>query len=157
MPGVGCASPHWNPPAAKRTRAVHDLGMDSLKLRVVHQAPEPVDFEVPTGLVWIERGPQRAALFTPDEIEPGRQYPLVTVLHGAGRQDEALMRSAWENQARRAGLEEAAIAHLRNQLGIDPRLRSEEVIVGFLRGAGFVDVHKLFSATLYGSWAARRS
>jgi predicted esterase len=67
--------------------------MDSLKLRLVHRAPEPVDFEVPVGLVWIERGAQRAALFTPDEIDPTRQYPLLTVLHGAGRQDEALMRA----------------------------------------------------------------
>ena len=89
-------------------------------------------------------------------LEPGA-WLYSADIHLAAGQDEALMRSAWENQARRAGLEEAAIAHLRNQLGIDPRLRSEEVIVGFLRGAGFVDVHKLFSATLYGSWAARRS
>ena len=67
--------------------------MDSLKLKIAHRAPEAVDFEVPTGLVWIERGPQRAALYTPDEIDPARTYPLLTVLHGAGRQDEALMRA----------------------------------------------------------------
>jgi predicted esterase len=67
--------------------------MDSLKLKISHRAPEAVDFEVPTGLVWIERGPQRAALYTPDEIDPARTYPLLTVLHGAGRQDEALMRA----------------------------------------------------------------
>lgn len=67
--------------------------MDSLKLKIAHRAPESVDFEVPSGLVWIERGPQRAALYTPDEIDPARSYPLLTVLHGAGRQDEALMRA----------------------------------------------------------------
>ena len=77
--------------------------MDSLKLRVSHQSPETVDFEVPTGLVLIERGPQRAALFTPDEIDPAKQYPLLTVLHGAGRQDEALMRAyRFEAQQRQA-------------------------------------------------------
>ncbi|MBM4385964.1 MAG: class I SAM-dependent methyltransferase [Deltaproteobacteria bacterium] len=77
-------------------------------------------------------------------------------IHLAAGQDERLMRAAWENQARRAGLEEAAIEYLLAQLGVDPRLRREEVIVGFLRDAGFVDVHKLFGATIYGSWAARR-
>ena len=41
-------------------------------------------------MVWIERGAQRAALFTPDEIDPDRRYPLVAVLHGAGRRDEML-------------------------------------------------------------------
>jgi predicted esterase len=84
---------------------MQDVAMDSLKLRVVHRAPEPVDFEVPTGLVWIERGPQRAALFTPDEIDPAKRYPLLTVLHGAGRQDEALMRAyRFEAQQRQAFL-----------------------------------------------------
>ena len=54
--------------------------MDSLKLKIAHRAPEAVDFEIPTGLVWIERGPQRAALYTPDEIDPAQRYPLLTVL-----------------------------------------------------------------------------
>lgn len=77
--------------------------MDSLKLRVAQRPPEPVDFEVPTGLVWIERGAQRAALYTPDEIDPAKRYPLLTVLHGAGRQDEALMRAyRFEAQQRQA-------------------------------------------------------
>jgi predicted esterase len=78
--------------------------MDSLKLRVAHRAPEPVAFEVPTGLVWIERGPQRAALFTPDEIDPAQRYPLLTVLHGAGRQDEMLMRVYRDEAERRQAL-----------------------------------------------------
>ena len=77
--------------------------MDSLKLRMAFQAPEPVDFETPTGLVWVERSPQRAALYTPDEIDPAQRYPLLTVLHGAGRQDEALMRAyRFEAQQRQA-------------------------------------------------------
>ena len=32
----------------------------------MHQPPEPVDFEVPTGLVWIERGPQGERTYTWD-------------------------------------------------------------------------------------------
>ncbi len=72
--------------------------MKTLELKVRHQAPETVDFEVPTGWVWIEQGGQRAALFTPDEIEDGRTYPLVTVLHGAGRQDEMLIKG-WKHEA----------------------------------------------------------
>ena len=77
--------------------------MDSLKLRVVPKAPEPVD-ELPTGMVWIERGPQRAALFTPDEIEPGRRYPLLAVLHGAGRREELLMKAYRDEAERRQAL-----------------------------------------------------
>jgi len=77
--------------------------VDSLKLRVAPKAPEPVD-ELPTGMVWIERGPQRAALFTPDEIEPGRRYPLLTVLHGAGRREELLMKAYRDEAERRQAL-----------------------------------------------------
>ena len=77
--------------------------MDSLKLRVTPKTPEPVD-ELPTGLVWVERGAQRAALFTPDEIEAGRRYPLLAVLHGAGRQDELLMKAYRDEAERRQAL-----------------------------------------------------
>ncbi len=77
--------------------------MDSLKLRVTPKTPEPVE-ELPTGLVWIERGTQRAALFTPDELEPGRRYPLLAVLHGAGRQDEQLMKAYRDEAERRQAL-----------------------------------------------------
>ena len=73
--------------------------MDSLKLRIAPKTPEPVE-ELPTGMVWIERGTQRAALFTPDEIEPGRRYPLLAVLHGAGRREELLMK-AYRGEAQR--------------------------------------------------------
>lgn len=74
--------------------------MDSLKLRIAHVPPEPRDEESPTGWVWLEKGPQRAALFTPDEIDPDKRYPLLTVLHGAGRQDEMLMK-AYKGEAER--------------------------------------------------------
>jgi predicted esterase len=77
--------------------------VDSLKLRVEPKPPEPVA-ALPTGWVWIERGAQRAALFTPDEIDPARRYPLLAVLHGAGRQDEALMKAYRDEAERRQAL-----------------------------------------------------
>ena len=72
--------------------------MKTLELNVRHQTCEEVDFEVPLGWVWLEQREQRAALFTPDEIDPGSRYPLVTVLHGAGRQDEMLIKG-WKHEA----------------------------------------------------------
>jgi predicted esterase len=77
--------------------------VDSLKLRITPKSPEPVD-ELPTGMVWIERGAQRAALFTPDEIETGRRYPLLAVLHGAGRREELLMKAYRDEAERRQAL-----------------------------------------------------
>lgn len=64
--------------------------MDSLKLRVDYQPVEPRDEEPPTGFVRLEQGAASAVLLTPDEIDPDRRYPMFTILHGAGRQDEAL-------------------------------------------------------------------
>ena len=105
--------------------------VDSLKLRITPKPPEPVD-ELPTGMVWIERGPQRAALFTPDEIEPGRRYPLLAVLHGAGRQEELLMK-AYRDEAERRQALFLVPRSLRHDLGSDrhaaarnaPRQRGE--------------------------------
>lgn len=77
--------------------------MDSLKLHVQAKTPEPVD-ELPTGLVWVEQGAQRAALFTPDEIDMEKRYPLLAVLHGAGRQDELLMKAYRDEAERRQAL-----------------------------------------------------
>ncbi len=77
--------------------------MDTLKLRIEHRRPEPVE-ELPLGHVWIEQGPHRAVLLTPDEIEPGREYPLITVLHGAGRQDEMLIKGCKGEAERRQAL-----------------------------------------------------
>ena len=52
----------------------------------------------------IERGDCRAVLLTPDEIDPEQRYPLITVLHGAGRQDELLVRACKEEPERRQAL-----------------------------------------------------
>lgn len=78
--------------------------MDSLRLDVGHKEPEPRDEVSPTGFVTVERGASRAVLLTPDEIDPGHRYPLVTVLHGAGRQDELLVRACKGEPERRQAL-----------------------------------------------------
>ena len=78
--------------------------MDSLRLDLVHREPEPREEASPTGFVTVERGPSRAVLLTPEEIDPARRYPLVTVLHGAGRQDELLVRACRGEPERRQAL-----------------------------------------------------
>ena len=67
--------------------------MDSLQLRVNHEAMEARAEPSPTGSVGLEQGASRATLLTPREIDPERRYPLFTVLHGAGRQDEMLAKA----------------------------------------------------------------
>lgn len=67
--------------------------MDSLHVELSHKRPEPRDESAPTGFVRVELGEHRGVLLTPSEIDPGREYPLVTVLHGAGRQDEMLVKA----------------------------------------------------------------
>ena len=75
--------------------------MDTLALRIAHQPVEPREEPSPTGHVTIERGDARGVLLTPDEIDPHRMYPLVTVLHGAGRQDELLVKGLRDEPERR--------------------------------------------------------
>jgi hypothetical protein len=64
--------------------------VDTLRLSVEHKEPEDRDEASPTGFVSVEHGAHRAVLLVPDEIDPRTRYPLFTVLHGAGRQDETL-------------------------------------------------------------------
>ncbi len=80
------------------------LRVDTLALRIEHKDPEPKDQTSPTGFVCIERGESRAFLLTPDEIDPERTYPLITVLHGAGRQDEQLSKVFRDEPERRQAL-----------------------------------------------------
>lgn len=75
--------------------------MDSLQLRVQYKGVELRDEESPTGFVRLEQGAGSAILLTPDEIDPNRRYPLFTVLHGAGRQDEALAKGYRDEPERR--------------------------------------------------------
>lgn len=67
--------------------------MISLALRIEHKAVEPRDELPPRGEVHLEHGAASAVLLTPSRIDPGEQYPLFTVLHGAGRQDKMLVKA----------------------------------------------------------------
>jgi len=78
--------------------------VDSLKLQVEHRGPEARDEESPTGFVRVERGVQQAVLLTPDEIDPERRYPLITVFHGAGRREEMLVKAYRDEPADREAL-----------------------------------------------------
>ena len=64
--------------------------MVSLALHGEHTVPETDD--APAGTGRIQHGEQLAWIVTPPTIEPGRAYPLVVVLHGAGRQDEMIVK-----------------------------------------------------------------
>jgi predicted esterase len=76
--------------------------MNSLALRIPDHATT-IDASAVTGSVTVERGESRGYLLTPSVLEPGASYPLVVVLHGAGRQDEMLARAyASEADRRRA-------------------------------------------------------
>lgn len=78
--------------------------MNSLALRIAHKTVEPCEETPPTGFVSVERGASRAVLLTPGEIDPARAYPLVTVLHGAGRQDEQLAKAVRDEPEKRGAL-----------------------------------------------------
>ncbi|MEX2207459.1 MAG: hypothetical protein WEF50_14615 [Myxococcota bacterium] len=78
--------------------------MDTLALRIEHKPMEIRDEPSPTGQVSIERGESRAVLLTPSEIDPAKRYPLVTVLHGAGRQDEMLVKACRDEPETRDAL-----------------------------------------------------
>lgn len=66
----------------------------TLALRIVHRDVEPRDEASPTGEVPVEWGEHRGVLLTPRVIDPAKRYPLITVLHGAGRQDAMLVKAS---------------------------------------------------------------
>jgi len=77
--------------------------MERMTLRLEHRAMEVREEASPTGFVEVELGASRAVLLTPAQIDPSRRYPLVTVFHGAGRQDEMLVKACrGEPEARQA-------------------------------------------------------
>jgi len=78
--------------------------MERMMLRLAHSAMEERDEASPTGYVEIESGASKGVLLTPSIIEPDRSYPLVTVFHGAGRQDEMLVKACREEPERRQAL-----------------------------------------------------
>jgi predicted esterase len=78
--------------------------LTTLALRVAHRAPAPDAGPPAAGPVTIAHGESRAFLLTPATIDPARPYPLVTVLHGAGRQDDLLVRAYRDEPDRRGAL-----------------------------------------------------
>jgi len=75
--------------------------VDTLALRVAHRLPAAAFTPPEGGLATIRNGATHAFLLTPPAIDPERRYPLLTVLHGAGRQDELLCRGYRDEAARR--------------------------------------------------------
>jgi predicted esterase len=78
--------------------------VERLSLRLAHKDVEPRGEASPTGFVQLEQGPSRAVLLTPEEIDPEVRYPLITVFHGAGRQDEMLVKACRAEPERRQAL-----------------------------------------------------
>jgi predicted esterase len=78
--------------------------MQSLAVTIVPGEPPAADERREPGrLVTVERDGCRAYVLPPPALEPGRRLPLVLVLHGAGRQDELLVRAyAGEPERRNA-------------------------------------------------------
>lgn len=77
--------------------------MTSLALHATPRTPTRPD-EAATGLVTITHGESRAFLLAPTTLDPTHVYPLVTLLHGAGRQDDLLVRGARDEPDRRRAL-----------------------------------------------------
>lgn len=78
--------------------------LDTLALRVEPHHPDGRPELVGPGPITISNGVTRAYLLLPEAIDPDRAYPLLTVLHGAGRQDELLVRAYRDEPARREAL-----------------------------------------------------
>jgi len=76
----------------------------SLALRVEPRRSEGGIASSAVGPPTISNGRTQGFLLAPETIDPERTYPLVTVLHGAGRQDELLVRAYREEPARRQAL-----------------------------------------------------
>lgn len=74
--------------------------VETLALRVEPRRPVAIVGSTPGGVVTITNGPTLGHLLLP-ALDPERTYPLVTVLHGAGRQDELLVRAYRDEPARR--------------------------------------------------------
>jgi phospholipase/carboxylesterase len=78
--------------------------VETLRLAIHHKTPEPREEAPPAGPVRVERESRRAVLLTPEEIDPERLYPLITVLHGAGRREEMLIEAYQAEPATRDAL-----------------------------------------------------
>lgn len=77
--------------------------MHTLALRVEPTQPTDDSAAARGGYVTISNEASFGHLLLPDPLVPSRAYPLVTVFHGAGRQDELLVR-AYEDEPNRRDL-----------------------------------------------------
>jgi predicted esterase len=79
--------------------------MESLAIRIV-PSERPADDEgrEPGRLVTVDRRGCRAYILPPPTIDPAKPLPLLFVLHGAGRQDELLVRACADEPERRNAL-----------------------------------------------------
>jgi len=75
--------------------------VDTLVLRVEPRRPEAGRASADERRVTISNGQTQGYLLLPDVVDPDRSYPLLTVLHGAGRQDEMLVRAYRDEPERR--------------------------------------------------------
>ncbi len=150
--------------------------MQSLALRATHAVPDADD--APAGTGTITHGEQLAWIVTPAAIEPGRAYPLVVVLHGAGRQDEMIVRglqaererhpaifvvprslaSTWDLIAGGSGADlaflDGVLHSVHRRFRVD---RARQAIAGFSDGASYglaigLSNPRVFSAVM--AWAA---
>ncbi|MEW6271984.1 MAG: hypothetical protein AB1689_22100 [Thermodesulfobacteriota bacterium] len=152
--------------------------MDTLALRVTHRLPDRAFASPPDGLATIRNGVTHAFLLTPPAIDPTRRYPLITVLHGAGRQDELLCRGYRDEALRRDALFliprsthptwDLLVGHGRPDLDFLERLYAEiyqrvpidparQALIGYSDGASYalavgLSNPRLFSAVM--GWAA---
>ena len=78
--------------------------MERMTLRLAHRPVEAREEASPTGFVELESGSSRAVLLTPSVIDSQRSYPLITVFHGAGRQDEMLVKACRDQPDSRQAL-----------------------------------------------------
>ena len=72
--------------------------MDRMMLRLEHREVEFPDRTPPTGEVELQQGASKGFLLTPSEIDPKFRYPLFTLFHGAGRQDQMLVKACRKEQ-----------------------------------------------------------
>lgn len=75
--------------------------MHTLALRVEPTQPGDEIGAARGGYVTISNEASAGHLLLPEPIDPTRSYPLMTVFHGAGRQDELLVRAYQDEPARR--------------------------------------------------------
>jgi hypothetical protein len=68
--------------------------MRRLQLQCEHKPVEPFEEAALVGDVHVEQGEGRGVLLTPEPYDPNLQYPLFTIFHGAGRQDELLAKAS---------------------------------------------------------------